>query len=428
MNGISKLIETFIRILLPNRLGDNVIIRFKRSKDVMLSTNETRIFFKFVLFPVNLVCSLFVAILKMPLIWLLPIKTYNDIKYIVKQFYMDIVVLKNVGFLKAVKRSWLLYELFTKGSEKKCSFGNKNADIIFYVIRPYYFLKPNDLILGNVANLLTQYYYVLQKLSYALEKNYIPVVDWENYGQLPHSENFPVFGTNNSWEYYWQQPSKYSLNEIYKSKNVILSTQNIGQYGYIPNCAMKPPFNNYARSLVARCPKYAQYIPLNSKTEEYVNMWYKNIFPQKEKILGVVIRGSSYGTNKTQFSSHPMQISIKELIKEVHKAMDAWDIQYIFFVNEVKEIVDFMYEEFQDKMIVLPRMRDSMYRPTDGSVLNPMYEDGHRYKTNLDYVTEIALLSKCDALIGSMSSGTRTALIWNAGKYEHVYIFEKGLW
>ena len=64
----------------------------------------------------------------------------------------------------------------------------------------------------------------------------------------------------------------------------------------------------------------------------------------------------------------------------------------------------------------------------DGITKNPMYYDGNRYQTNLDYVTEIALLSRCDTLIGSMSSGMRTALIWNAQKYEHTYVFDKGLW
>lgn len=428
MNGIIKLFEVLIRVLLPNKLSIGILNRMKRTKNILLSTIELRLFFKVILFPIILLSSLIIAVIKILLIWMLPYKMYNDIKYIVKQFYMDIAILKNVSLKKALKRACLLYELFTKGYEKKISPGELNPNITFYVIRPYYFLEPNDLILSNVANLLTQYYYCLQKLSYAVEKGYIPVVDWENYGRLPHSEDYPINGSNNSWEYYWQQPSEYELTEVYNSKNVILSTQNIGQFGYIPNCAMKPPFNVYAKNIIKNCPRYAKLIPLNRVTEDYVEKNYNLLFPKEGKVLGVIIRGSSYGKKGTQFSSHPMQIGIKELIKEIKKTLEAWEYDYIFFVNEVQEIVDIIKKEFGDRVIILPRMRDSISRPTDGSVLNPMYEDGQRYKTNLDYVTEIALLSKCDSIIGSMSSGTRTALIWNGGEYEHVYIFEKGLW
>lgn len=243
---------------------------------------------------------------------------------------------------------------------------------------------------------------------------------------MPHSEDYPINGTCNSWEYFWKQPSDYTLDEVYRSKNVILSTMNIGQFGYIPNCAMTPPFNNYARKIAKQCPKYSNLIPFNEYTESHVNQIYNELFPKDGKILGVVIRGSSYGTKKTQFSSHPTQLPIKDVIKEVYKCLEAWEYQYVFFMNEVQELVDIMKGEFGDKLIVLPRMRDSLNRKTDGSELNPMYEDGNRFKTNLDYITEVALLSKCDSLIGSMSSGTRTAIMWNNEKYEHIYILKEG--
>lgn len=428
MNGILKVINTIIKIILPRTVYNLIINRIKRSKDILLSTPELRVLIKICIFPVKVFGDLLIALLKLPFIWLLPYKFYNDVKFIAKQFYMDIIVLNNIPFTVACKRASLLYELFTKGYEQRKSYGVQNSDKIFYVIRPYYFLEPNELILSNVANLLTQYYYALQKLSYAIEKGYIPVIDWEHYGKLPHSEDFPINGTMNSWEYYWKQPSEYTLEEVYKSKNVILSTQNIGQFGYIPNCAMKPPFNTYAKNIARMCPKYSNYIPFNDDTLNYIDEKYNSLFPEGSRVLGVVIRGSSYGTKKTQFSSHPTQISMGELIREVKKCLDSWDCEYIFFMNEVQELVDIMKENFKDKLIVLPRLRDSLYRPVDGSVLNPMYEDGQRFKTNLDYITEVALLSRCTCLVGSMSSGTRTAIMWNNNKYEHMYIFEKGLW
>lgn len=92
MNGIIKLFEVLIRVLLPNKLSIGILNRMKRTKNILLSTTELRLFFKVILFPIILLSSLIIAVIKILLIWMLPYKMYNDIKYIVKQFYMDIAI------------------------------------------------------------------------------------------------------------------------------------------------------------------------------------------------------------------------------------------------------------------------------------------------------------------------------------------------
>lgn len=425
--GFGKLLTIFIRVVFPPKIANAILNRVERTKRAMTSTKELRIFFKILFLPLELALSLVFVIIKTIAIWIFPSDFYNSVNYVFNQFYHDLNARK-MGVALSWKRAKLCWELFTKGSEKRVSYGDHNPDKTFYIIRPYYFLEPNEFIYRNVANLLTQYYYALQKLSYAIENGWIPVVDWKNYGMLPHAEEYPVNGTTNSWEYYWAQPSDYTLEEVYQSKNVILSTRNIGQYGYIPNCAMQPPFTKYAANLADKCPKYAQEIPLNAETQKYVDDAYQRLFPAGKRVLGVVVRGASYGRVGTPNHSHPKQASMKELIMTVKKYYAEWEMEYIFFVNEMQELVDIMKEEFGDKLIVLPRQRDHLDRPADGVTQNPLYADGSRYQTNLDYVTEIALLSRCTTLIGSMSSGTRTALIWNDNNYENVYMFEKGLW
>ncbi|MCM0707753.1 hypothetical protein NBH08_22965 [Faecalicatena sp. BF-R-105] len=427
MGILGKFISVLLHIILPPRIREAVLNRIERTKTVLTSNLELRIFWRILFFPIVLPLSLLMAAMKTLMIWVFPSKVYNDLRYICYQIYTD-VSSRNTGIRLAWKRACLCYELFTKGAEKHMSYGEKNPEITFYVIRPYYFLEPNEFIYRNVANLLTQYYYCLQKLSYAVENGWVPVVDWQNYGMMPHSEEFPVNGTSNAWEYYWQQPSSYSLEEVYQSKNVILSTRNIGQFGYIPNCAMAPPFMQYATGLVQKCPQYASLFPFNQPTLQYIEDAHRRLFPEGKRVLGVVVRGASYGRSGTPYGSHPVQVGMKELIRTVKNYCGQWEMDYVFFVNEMQELVETMQDAFQDRLIVLPRMRDHIDRPADGITKNPMYYPGNRYQTNLDYITEIALLSKCTSLIGSMSSGMRSALIWNAGDYENVLIFEKGLW
>lgn len=426
MKFLGRIFSALFYGLLPLKLRKGVQTRVNGIKRAFTSNLELKIFWRILFFPIVLPVSLIFACFKSIALLISP-SMYGYTKYIINQMCTDI--LRDKRSLKlAWKRAALTLELFVKGREAHASYGEKNPDKIFYVIRPYYYLQPNELIFRNIANLLTQYYYTLQKLSYAVENGYIPVVDWENYGRMPHSEDYPVNGTENSWEYYWEQPSEYTLEEVYQSKNVILSTQNIGQYGYIPSAAMRPPFMQYAQQLAEQCPRYADLVPLNETTAKYVQKLYEQLFPENEKVLGVVVRGASYGQTGTPLHSHPKQAKINELIKAVRNYCQEWGIGYVYFMNEMQELVDVMREEFGDHLIVLPRLRDHLTRPADGITLNPMYASGQRYQTNLDYLTEVALLSRCDSLVGSMSSGMRTAIIWNAERYEHVVVFEKGLW
>ncbi len=427
MTGVGKIGKMVVQALVPKKLKPRFNFCVGKIKAAMTSTKSLKVFWKIVFFPLTFSLSLLLALFKSFLILILPQRTYVNHVYIFQQMFVDIAQ-RDIGFFTALKRASLRNELLTKGAQTQKSYGDKNPDLTFYVIRPYYFLQPNVLIYRNVANLLTQYYYVLQKLSYALENGYIPVVDWKNYGLMPHAENYPVNGTENSWEYYWTQPSSFTLEEVYQSKNVILSTQNIGDFGYIPHCSMAPPYDKYAHDLAEQCPPYLKNVHLNEITENYVSDAQKELFPEGKRIMGVVLRGAAYGHGGTPYRSHPQQVGMEELKKTIWELLDEWGMDLVFFVNEMQEMVDEMREEFGDRLIVLPRMRDTFERPMDGITKNPMYYDGNRYQTNLDYVTEIALLSRCDTLIGSMSSGMRTALIWNAQKYEHTYVFDKGLW
>lgn len=86
-------------------------------------------------------------------------------------------------------------------------------------------------------------------------------------------------------------------------------------------------------------------------------------------------------------------------------------------------------------MIYLHRQRyrnyhiysDNSPNPTNED-LNPLYVSGNRYKTNLDYITEMALLSKCDCLLSALSNGIKAVLLWGVKNFEHVEILDKGVY
>lgn len=423
MNYIKKTMSILIYSIIPQKYHDAFSKRVKMTTAAFTGVPELKILFTIIAWILRIAflpLSLLIAILKTVLIWI-PGKFFSNSKYLVNEFYSDMTG-KHLGISKSLKRNSLRIAIFTKGRERHKSFGEKNPDITFYVIRPYYYLEANELC-TTIANLLYHYYRTLHGIAYAQNKGWVPVVDWQNYGRMPHMEEEPVNGTSNGWEYYWNQPGGYSLEEAYQSKNVILSTRNSQSYEYMPPIGIYTPFTKYVNRLSVLCPQYDKCITFNETTQNYIDSWEKKLFSEGERILGVSVRGVAYGVKR--IPGHPVQPKMNELIKFLNNKLEEWEIDKIYFTCEALWMVDEMKTTYGDKLIVLPRQR---YDRAPSAEDNPLYEPGRRYQTNLDYLTEMYLLSKCTSLVAGMSSGVRNAVIWNAQKYEHIHIFENKMW
>lgn len=92
------------------------------------------------------------------------------------------------------------------------SFGDANPDKIFYVI------WRDNLGSGFFSN-FTQ---VLSHIKLAESFGMIPVVDYQNFKTL-YNVDEEINGSQNAWEYYFKQPSGFTLDEIYQSKRVFIA-------------------------------------------------------------------------------------------------------------------------------------------------------------------------------------------------------------
>ena len=83
-------------------------------------------------------------------------------------------------------------------------FGSLNENKTFYVIRR-----------RSHAGIFSYLSFVLNHLIIAKKNNFIPVVDMQNFVS-PYNEKYKIENTLNSWEYYFEQTSKY---KYYKCSN-----------------------------------------------------------------------------------------------------------------------------------------------------------------------------------------------------------------
>lgn len=312
----------------------------------------------------------------------------------------------------------LLYDYFTRERTKR--FGNENPGKTIYIIRGYDY--NSRFCVAPVHNLLANYFYVISHLFYAREKGWIPVVDQQNYPEY-NTMDHPVNGTMNAWEYYWIQPGGVSIEEAYKSQRVVLSRRNfLSQWdlGYDPE-------NYYNKDLVHEFYDLSKTVSLNHITREYIE-GKKALLPLGGKVLGVNVRIGGHSERAlNRADGHPVQPEISDLIQTVKARMSEWNMEYVFLASDNEGSIQAFRDEFKDRLFVVRRMRAEAGKEYIWDREKTMYQKENLFQTSLDYLTEMTLLSSCDALIGSISSGFRYAVMKGINNIKHLEIVNCGI-
>ena len=289
-------------------------------------------------------------------------------------------------------------------------FGREFPDKKFFVIRR---LPPG-------AGLLSNYHWVLNNIYYALSKEYIPVVNMENYKTF-YNENIPIENEGervfNAWEYYFEQPCGYSLKDIRKASNVILGSMYNFQYHEFLD-PLKGKMNIAKYFEIA-----SQYCKMNTKTMEYLET-KKKLFDNKKNILGVSYRGTDYLLTKNHYTPP----SIEQISQKTLQVIDCEKFDYIFLKTEEQKAVDEFYKVFPGETLLISE--DERIRDYDSKLSIPELireKSSSVIKNGLDYLTDVLLLAQCDGIIASKNNGTAFALGWNNNKYRYSYLFDLGM-
>ncbi len=292
------------------------------------------------------------------------------------------------------------------GEKKK--FGGKNSDKTFLII------KINNSGLG----LMGVYNCVLGYLRLAQNNGFIPVIDMKNYknGYLENDE----LGKVNAWEYYFEQPTKFSLDEAYQSENVIMAT------GVSPREASPIPLNYYyLTNPKVRANKYftiiKEFIKIKPEINKIIGVNYKKLLEGK-RVIGVVNRGS----DMINAPGHQIQPDVYEVINKTKEMLLKWNCQYVFLATEEVLTLEIFQQEFGDKLLFTKSERVKIYEKGTPYTDVSFGRENDKFKKGLEYLTTVVLLSMCDCLIGSLVGATVGALGMNMGSYENTYIFDLG--
>jgi hypothetical protein len=290
--------------------------------------------------------------------------------------------------------------------ERKKSFGRAFPDKTFYIIRRAY----------CGAGLFSNFHFVLGHIRRALKRGCIPVVDMQNY-QTYYNEKEPIHGTLNAWEYYFKQPTEYTLANAYSAKSVILSNMNFP--------VKEVPAFLYNEQQIAEYHKIiAQYLQFNQQVLLKAQKQGIKLFANRKNILGVKSRGSDYRYAKGHFLTPTSDV----LLEKTKQLLKKWQMEYVFLATEETEVANKFQKALGSKLIITDCPRIDNYQQGMSCASSIEFNrENDNYLKGLEYIIEIILLAQCDAFIYPQINGTMAALGLNNNKYKHKYVFDLGL-
>ncbi len=284
--------------------------------------------------------------------------------------------------------------------------GKENPDKCFYVIRRS----------GSSIGLFSIFNTNLSRIRYAVENGMIPVIDMQNFrNNYLEEENV---GKENAWEYFFEQPTDFSLEMAYQSKHIVLSASGIPKE--TPNDSISFLYNENGVLDEWRqiCKKY---IRLSPKIKEQINREIEKRILPNDRVLGVLARGTDYIRLKP--SGHPVQPTPEQLIEKVREVMRMQNCNKVFVATEDKEIDAIFRKEFGTNYIAT----ETEFVDYQGGYLsqNTVERKNDKFLRGVEYLTNIVMLTKCNCMVAGRTSGTVGACLLSEG-WEYSYFFDLG--
>lgn len=276
------------------------------------------------------------------------------------------------------------------------------------------------------AGFFSNYMWVLGHIVLARKLGYLPVVDMKHYPTL-YSEEMPVDGVDNAWNYYFQDIGQVTLEEAYASGRYVM-----GKDKYLTKYAEKYSLPNYRYPTDQMISYYGPVIQRNIKLredlkEEYDAVWRQNV-TGSDHVLGIHIRGTDMKNNL----GHPMPASIETYLEQTRELLRQHsEINKIFLAtdeNNVKEAYEkafegtvwtlFMNEAFR----VWDRGEKRKTGVHETKVDNP--RPNHKYLMGKEVLQDAWFLNKCEYLICGHSNITNVVMLWNQKRFKQVVCVE----
>ena len=316
-------------------------------------------------------------------------KNYNNIY---KRLVNEYGISEN-KILTADEISGFMIDKNAKYKSFSYSFGKKNPDKTFFVIRPLYSMPLFSMVKRCIG-----------LCAWAEKNNYIPVADMYGY------KNIYKKADENAWENYFRPLSeRVSMKEVCESKNVIFHSDYLFE---------NPDFRAAEQDFM-KSGRWKDIIRLNTDMQIMTDDAAKKLFSGKGKVLAMVCRGTNAMKPEENTAVVPEPEKLAGLAKVM---MNEWDYEYVYLVTEDETIWSVFSNILKDKVLFTERMRYSgMTRP---EIMESDREyDG--YLKGVESILDVMLAVRCDSLL-CYSSDTEKIVRMYKKNWNHCAVIDTG--
>lgn len=335
----------------------------------------------------------------------------------------------NTDNIVSFESNRIIYELYGEvnilmgkllgGVYRECSFGEKNPDKVYMILERSMIYEG---ILSNARRFL-------MGIDYADRNGFIPVIDQIYYPAFEY-QDYESVGTENPWEYFFKQPGGVGLKEVMRDSKAAR------YYNMDDTLNMKYLSEPLSLSggVIWRLEHWhrlaEQYLHLTDEMEALVEEEYKRLFPANAKVLGTKVREGMMCAieKKCNRGVVAYQPDVEEMILDIRTHMAEWDCEYVYLMCETEDVKARFEGEFGDRLLCAERDRVRYADLPDASEirLNVLHNrEADKCKNARDYLVEVYLLAKCDALISGDNGASEMACVIRGG-YDHMILYDRG--
>lgn len=260
---------------------------------------------------------------------------------------------------------------------------------------------------GDNCGLCSYITTVIGGCKYAIKQGYIPVVDMMTERNIYLAEN--EVGKVNAWEYFFEQPHKFTLKDIQHAKNVIIARH----WNWRGTPKMSIDYFLDRNGALTKDREFIQkYIRPKPRVMTMVAEASGRLFMGRaERVLGVYLRGTDFLQMKPY--SHAVQPSVEVVADDIRQCIRRHKFEKIFVVTEDRNILHRLTAEFP---ALVCHVDQYLINYRDGyigdNIMNQAQDESFCEKRGLDYLVAVKLLSLCGAVLASRSNGSLVAALF----------------
>ena len=279
----------------------------------------------------------------------------------------------------------------------------------------------------NITGLGAIWISYLSHILYAIDNGFIPIIDLKHY-KNQYFRDGRVY-KDNTWEYFFEQPCGYSLDDIEPNSEVVISNNVLFNQNRKDNITVNiTPVSGVTindKHLMELKSRYQSFFKLSPTAKQFVEETYNKVIGNDPNVLGVLCRGTDYISRRS--FGEPIQPSPSQVIGKVHEFLKKHpEITKIYLATEDNSIYETFKKEFGERLV-----DNNQYRFSYSDKEKPFLSDikterpNHNYQLALEYLSSLYILSKSKYFVGGRCAGSLIAWIIQ-NSWQDLYIWKLG--